>query len=114
MYLLYSLGLSLLFLALLPYFVYQALVHGKYAASFKERMGWLPFQNEDRETIWLHAVSVGEFRGAKPLIEKLTPHVPAYRLVVPTTTLTGQTLARSHSNNFDATFYFPFDWAFAT
>ena len=114
MYFLYSVALSFLFIALLPYFVYQALVHGKYAASFKERMGWLPFQNEDRETIWLHAVSVGEFLAAKTLIEKLRTGFPAYRLVVSTTTFTGQTLARSHSNNFDATFYFPFDWAFAT
>ena len=38
MYFLYSLALSLLFLALLPYFVYQAARHGKYAGSFVERI----------------------------------------------------------------------------
>lgn len=114
MYFLYSLALTLLFLALLPYFVYQALVHGKYAGSFKGRMGWLPIQNEGGKTIWLHAVSVGEFLAAKTLIEKLRANFPAYRLVVSTTTLTGQKLAHAPSNNVDATFYFPFDWAFAT
>lgn len=117
MYFLYSLGLSFLFFALLPYFVYQAFVHGKYAGSFKERLGWLPVQrgsrDEGRETIWLHAVSVGEFLAARALIDKIKADLPGYRLVVSTTTLTGQTLARSPSNGFDATFYFPFDWKFA-
>ena len=117
MYFLYSLGLSLLFFALLPYFVYQALVHRKYAGSFKERLGWLPDQRgpsgDGRETIWLHAVSVGEFLAARALIHKLKTDLPGYRLVVSTTTLTGQTLARSPSNSFEGTFYFPFDWKFS-
>jgi 3-deoxy-D-manno-octulosonic-acid transferase len=117
MYFLYSLGLSFLFFALLPYFVYQALVHRKYAGSFKERLGWLPDQRgssgDGRETIWLHAVSVGEFLAARGLIDKLKTDLPGYRLVVSTTTLTGQTLARSPSNSFEETFYFPFDWKFS-
>lgn len=117
MYFVYSLALSLLFFALLPYFAYQALRHGKYAGSFKERLGWLPVQpgstGINRETIWLHAVSVGEFLAAKPLIDRLRSDLPAYRLVVSTATLTGQNLARGESNGFDATFYFPFDWQFS-
>ena len=117
MYFLYSLVLSFLFFALLPYFAYQALRHGKYAGSFKERLGWAPLQSDTteagRETIWLHAVSVGEFLAARPLIEKLKTDLPAYRLVVSTTTLTGQTLARLPKNNFDGAFYFPFDWKFS-
>jgi 3-deoxy-D-manno-octulosonic-acid transferase len=117
MYFLYSFALSLLFFALLPYFAYQALRHGKYAGSFKERMGWAPVQpgstDDGRETIWLHAVSVGEFLAARALLDKLKIDLPAYRLVVSTTTLTGQTLARLPSNNFDGTFYFPFDWRFS-
>lgn len=117
MYFVYSLALSLLFFALLPYFAYQALRHGKYAGSFKERLGWLPVQpgstEVSRETIWLHAVSVGEFLAAKPLMDRLRAELPAYRLVVSTATLTGQNLARAESNGFDATFYFPFDWKFS-
>jgi 3-deoxy-D-manno-octulosonic-acid transferase len=119
MYLLYSLALAVLFFALLPYFAYQALVHGKYAGSLRERMGWLPISVEPdssgdaRETIWLHAVSVGEFVAARALTAELKTGLPSYRLVVSTTTLTGQTLARAASNSFDATFYFPFDWKFS-
>lgn len=115
MYLLYSLVLSLLFLALLPYFVYQAARHGKYASNFKERMGWLPesLRGDGRKTVWVHAVSVGEFLAARPLIERLKSSLPTARIVVSTTTLTGQRLARSQSHLFDAAFYFPFDWKFS-
>ena len=115
MYLLYSLVLSLLFLALLPYFVYQAARRGKYSGSFKERMGYLPapLRADDRKTIWVHAVSVGEFLAARSLISRLRSDLPGARIVVSTTTLTGQQLARSHSHLFDAALYFPFDWKFS-
>jgi 3-deoxy-D-manno-octulosonic-acid transferase len=115
MYFLYSFALSLLFFALLPYFAYQALRHGKYAGSFKERLGWLTISapSDRRETIWLHAVSVGEFLAARSLIEGLKAEMPGYRLVVSTATLTGQRLARAASNTFDSTFFFPFDWKFS-
>jgi 3-deoxy-D-manno-octulosonic-acid transferase len=115
MYLLYSFVLSLLFFALLPYFLYQAARHGKYAGSFKQRMGRLPesLRHDGRKTIWVHAVSVGEFLAARPLIERLRRELPAARLLVSTSTLTGQQLALSHSDLFDGAFYFPFDWNFS-
>ncbi|HLG13960.1 MAG TPA: 3-deoxy-D-manno-octulosonic acid transferase [Blastocatellia bacterium] len=116
MYLLYSLTLWLAFVALLPYFIYQAIRHGKYAGSFKQRLGRLPDHvgSDGRNTIWVHAVSVGEFIAARPLIERLKRELPEHRIVVSTTTLTGQSLARSQQGKtFDAAFYFPFDWTFA-
>ena len=116
MYFLYSLALTLLFLTLLPYFIYQAIRHGKYAGSFKQRLGRLPVSlvGDSRPAIWIHTVSVGEFNAARPLIESLRREMPSYRLVVSTTTATGQQLAQSQiPHAFDAAFYFPFDWAFA-
>jgi 3-deoxy-D-manno-octulosonic-acid transferase len=78
-------------------------------------MGWLPeaARGHGRKVIWVHAVSVGEFLAAKPLIEGLKRDLPGHRIVVSTTTLTGQQLARSQSPSFAASFYFPFDWKFA-
>lgn len=115
MYFLYSLGLSLLFVALLPYFVIQALRYGKYAGSFRQRLGRLPdsIRSDGRRTIWLHAVSVGEFLAAKPLVDQLRRELTDYRVVVSTTTLTGQRLAQAEPNTIDGAFYFPFDWRFA-
>lgn len=116
MYFLYSFALSVLFIVLLPYFIYQAFKHGKYTGNFRERLGRLPdgIRGGERPTIWMHAVSVGEFNAARPLIERLKQEFSGHRIIVSTTTLTGQRLARSQaSGNFDAVFYFPFDWAFA-
>lgn len=112
MYLFYSLIISLLFLALLPYFIYNALRHGKYSGSFGQRMGRLPdsIRGSARPTVWVHAVSVGEFNAARPLISRLAREMPGHRLVISTTTLTGQRLARAA---FDHVFFFPFDWGFA-
>lgn len=114
MYLLYSLALSLLSVALLPYFLYQALRHGKYAGSLKERMGRLPesLRGDGRQAVWVHAVSVGEYLAARPIIERLRSEMPGSRLVISTTTLTARRLAGSDSHRFDGLFYFPFDWQF--
>ncbi|HET8677177.1 MAG TPA: glycosyltransferase N-terminal domain-containing protein, partial [Blastocatellia bacterium] len=115
MHLLYSLALLALSLALLPYFIYQALRHGKYVGSLKDRLGSLPddARGDGRPTVWVHTVSVGEFNAARPLIASLRQRMPGHRLVVSTTTMTGQQLARRDCPRLlDAVFYFPFDWAF--
>jgi 3-deoxy-D-manno-octulosonic-acid transferase len=116
MYLIYSLALTLLFLVLLPYFIYQAIRHGKYSGSLKQRLGHLPasLRPDGRLTIWVHTVSVGEFLAARPLIEMIRSELPGWRIVVSTVTATGQRLASEIApERIDAAFYFPYDWAFA-
>ncbi len=116
MYYLYSFALSILFFALAPYFVYQALRHGKYTENFKQRLGVLPDALGDgsRPTVWVHTVSVGEFNAARPLLKDIRADLDNHRLVVSTTTRTGQMLARAEPKTvLDAAFYFPFDWKFA-
>jgi 3-deoxy-D-manno-octulosonic-acid transferase len=116
MYLFYSFTLSVLFVLLLPYFAYQSFRYGKYWNSFFERMGRLPesLRSDSRPALWIHAVSVGEFLAALPLIAALREAFPAWRLVVSTTTMTGQRLARSRQEGqFDAVCFFPFDWGFS-
>jgi 3-deoxy-D-manno-octulosonic-acid transferase len=64
--------------------------------------------------IWLHCVSVGETNAARPLIDRLLMEFPDHRLIISTTTKTGQELARkAFAGKADAIFYFPFDWKFS-
>jgi len=111
MFLLYSLLLATGFLAFLPRFLFQK----KYAASFSERLGNLPdFDSEGKPVVWLHCVSVGETQAARPLVRELLKNFPEYKLVVSTTTLTGQRLAKEiFAADAALVFYFPFDFRFA-
>ena len=111
MFFLYNFLLALGFLVYLPRFLFQK----KYAASFRERLGNLPdFDAEGRRVVWLHCVSVGETQAARPLVKKLLENFPDYRLVVSTTTVTGQKLAREiYAKEASLVFYFPFDFKFA-
>ncbi len=110
MYLAYSLLLSLGLLVLIPYFLFQALAHGKYIEGLRQRLGSVPLTN-GRQVIWLHCVSVGETQAARPLAQRLKEQFPHHALVVSTITLTGQNLARDvFRKQADSVFYFPFDW----
>jgi 3-deoxy-D-manno-octulosonic-acid transferase len=111
-YLLYSFLTAVVFVVASPYFVYQALRHNKYVGSIAQRLGYLPvsFNLDGDESIWVHAVSVGEVLSARPLISELHAAYPKLRVFLSTTTLTGQQLARRSVSDVDAVFYFPFDW----
>jgi 3-deoxy-D-manno-octulosonic-acid transferase len=112
MYLLYSILLTLGVVVLLPRFLLDALRHGKYVAGLGERLGNLhALEKDSSPVIWLHCVSVGETQAARPLVNELRQRFPAHRLVVSTTTLTGQKVAREVFKDVAArVFYFPFDW----
>jgi 3-deoxy-D-manno-octulosonic-acid transferase len=111
MFLLYNFLLAVGFLVYLPRFLFQK----KYAASFGERLGNLPdFDAEEKPVVWLHSVSVGETQAARPLVKELLENFPEYKLVVSTTTLTGQKLAKEiFAGDAALVFYFPFDFRFA-
>ena len=96
MYLLYSFVTLLALVVLSPYFLYQALRHNKYVGSLRQRLGYLPvsFNLDGDDSIWVHAVSVGEVLAARPLITELRRRYPRLRLFLSTTTRAGQQLAR--------------------
>ena len=112
MYLAYSILLTLGFALMLPLFLLR---REKYAGGFVQRLGsYPPFQQDAREVIWLHCVSVGETNAARPLVEALRKEFPERRLVISTTTRTGQELAHKiFGDKADAIVYFPFDWKFS-
>ena len=111
MYSLYSILVLAIVVIASPWFIYQAVRYKKYVGSLGQRMGHLPvsFNMDADESIWIHAVSVGEVLTARPLISDLRKRHPHLRIFLSTTTMSGQQLARRNVQDVDAVFYFPFD-----
>ena len=140
-YSLYSLALALAMLLSLPYWLYHILRHGKYRIGLVERLGRVPPRliataNAEPQpnrsaavpaavpelaegasrprprVIWIHAVSLGEVLAVSGLVEQMRRDFPHHRVLVSTTTDTGQSLARKRFGEANV-FYFPMDFAFA-
>ncbi len=110
MFFLYNLLAALI---LAPYYLYRALRHGGYGGTLRQRLGFLDpsLSQTGRATIWLHAVSVGEVLSCQELAAGLRRHFPHTRILVSTTTATGQALAREKLGAFaDRFFYAPLDF----
>jgi len=117
-YFLYSLLMAMAALLLTPYWIIKGLSQGKYLSNLSERLGFsypglekLP--KERASAIWLHAVSVGEALSSVALAKKLKEQYPERPLIISTTTLTGQSIARERMPFADTVVYFPLDWAFS-
>jgi 3-deoxy-D-manno-octulosonic-acid transferase len=115
MYALYSALLVFFLVLTLPYWLLQMMRHGKYRAGLRQRFGMVPAALAGRgenPAIWVHAVSVGEVVASSAVVEALRQNFPSHRVLVSTTTSTGQKLA---AQRFGAqnVFYFPLDFAFA-
>jgi 3-deoxy-D-manno-octulosonic-acid transferase len=112
----YSLLLGIAALVLTPYWLVQGLRHGKYFSNLSERLGFSypslkPGQNF-QGAILLHAVSVGEVLSGISLARRLKEAYPQRPLIISTTTITGNKLARERMPFADAVIYFPLDWSF--
>src|SRR5262249_8611099 len=109
-YFIYSLLMGLAATLLLPYWLIQSLRHGKYLSNWSERFG-LSFPSlaqlpADRAgAIWIHAVSVGEVLAGVALARRLKERYANRPLIVSTTTMTGQALARERLPFADAILY---------
>lgn len=111
MYVLYSLLILMLGVVVSPYLAYQAIRYKKYIGSLGQRMGYLPvsFNLDGEESIWIHAVSVGETMTVRALIADLRRRYPNLRIFLSTTTMAGQQVARRNVHDVDAVFYLPLD-----
>jgi len=116
-YLVYSVLMALAAILLTPYWLIQGIRHGKYLSNLRERLGLklpalegLPANRSP--AIWLHAVSVGEVLSGLTLAKQLKEQFPERPLVVSTTTITGQALAKERMPFADAVIYFPLFWSF--
>jgi 3-deoxy-D-manno-octulosonic-acid transferase len=115
MYLLYTFIYAVALVVSLPYWLIAMLRAGKYRAGLTERFGQVPqrlrLPAQTEQSIWFHAVSVGEVLAITSLIASLKQRAPDAHIFVSTTTLTGQTLARQRFGE-DNVFYLPLDLPF--
>jgi 3-deoxy-D-manno-octulosonic-acid transferase len=115
MYAFYSALLAFFLVLTLPYWLLQMMRHGKYRAGLRQRFGVVPAAlagRGEKPAIWVHAVSVGEVVASSAVVESLRQKFPSHRVLVSTTTSTGQKLAAQRFGAENA-FYFPLDFAFA-
>jgi len=114
MYVAYSVLIVTFFVVMSPYLAWQAIRYRKYVRSLRQRLGYLPvsFNLDGDESIWIHAVSVGEVLTARALLPQLRERYPRLRLFLSTTTITGQQIAKNNLQYVDEVFYLPFDLGF--
>ncbi len=105
-----------------PWWVARMLTTERYREGLGERLGEVPPRlreavgpyADQRRVLWVHAVSVGEVLAASRLVGELEIAMrrrgERWRVVVSTTTRTGQALARERFGA-ERVFYYPLDFA---
>ena len=91
------------------------LLKGKAHRDFTQRFGNLPdsfSQISTSRPIWIHAVSVGEVLAVKNFIERLSEKFPNRKIVLSTTTKTGNAVAEKVLSKNILKFFFPLDFSF--
>lgn len=112
---LYSLAWSIALALSVPWWLWKMATTGKYREGLGERLGRVPSRLQlagtRRPAVWIHAVSVGEVLAISRLLHELSERLPQYRVMVSTTTRTGQQIAREQFGA-ENVFFYPLDFAF--
>lgn len=104
-----NIALFFYLLALLPKWLFDWIARGKKHPGLLNRLGAHLPDPGGRSVIWIHAVSVGEAKAARPLFLALKKEWPEAFFLVTTTTATGQAEAK-RSLPADAYRYLLFDF----
>ncbi len=116
MMLLYSAALGVALAAGSPFWLWRMMRHKHYRHGLPERLGRVPLRLRavlgHAPVLWVHAVSVGEVAAATHLVHRLSHELPDHRIVVSTTTPTGQQVARERFGS-SRVFFYPLDFASA-
>ena len=105
MYFTYTFFLTVGLALVLPYYLVR---FRKDFSTLSDRLGKLKLP-QLQDSIWVHAVSVGEVKAVERLVVGLRRLFPDKPLVVSTVTPAGQALAGRRRDIIDHTFYFPID-----
>ncbi|MDC9727426.1 MAG: lipid IV(A) 3-deoxy-D-manno-octulosonic acid transferase [Candidatus Thioglobus sp.] len=105
---------SLIGYSLLPVLIIRLLFKSIKASNYRqriyERLGFV--KKIPMPVIWIHCVSVGEFRASISLIDTLIKQYSNHRILVTSTTPTGSDAIKQHYHNKVLHLYFPFDLGF--
>ena len=111
----YNLLMPTVFLFFLPGLLIKYRNRGGWKSTYGERFGRFSRRRrreleEFRGAVWIHAVSVGETVVALNLVRALQKRRPGTRVVISTTTTTGQELARRDCPENTAVIFCPIDF----
>ena len=100
---------TILFYITLPFFFLERVIHKK-SAGWAKKFGYDVEDLTKEKVIMLHGCSVGEIVAVEGMAKKIKEAFPGYKLVVTTSTLTGQDIAKKKFSEIaDYITYFPFD-----
>jgi 3-deoxy-D-manno-octulosonic-acid transferase len=112
-YLIYDILLILATPGIMVYSLFRSWRRNRRREGMLERCGiykkGLFSSNEVMDTIWIHAVSVGETIAVHPLLKSLKERFPETRIVLSNVTETGHGIAQN-MREVDTCIYFPFDY----
>jgi len=106
---LYTLGHYAALPALLARLAWRARRNPGYGRRWGERFGWGGELPGSGDTVWIHAVSVGEVQAAVPLVRVLGERLAPSEVVLTTTTPTGSERVRALLGSRVVHRYFPYD-----
>lgn len=101
------------FVLSIPYILWHAKRRGGYKKDLQHKFGKVPERStssKESKRIWIQAVSVGEIKAIKPLIEALNKE-QNIELILTTTTSTGYRIAHeTYKDQVTDIYYFPLDF----
>lgn len=116
LYLVYDILLVLAIPLLVPWYLWRYVRRGRLRKGIGERFGLISREKtsllDGSDTVWVHAVSVGETMAVRPLLKALKARWPERKIVLSTVTETGREIAEKLPEA-DLCVYFPFDFGFS-
>jgi 3-deoxy-D-manno-octulosonic-acid transferase len=112
MYFAYNLLFTLGILLMAPYYAWRYRKTSFLRQSWRERWGLLPecFQQSRQESIWVHAVSVGETLAIAGLVHELQRRHPEISIFMSHVTPAGREAGEKRLPELRGRFYLPLDW----
>jgi 3-deoxy-D-manno-octulosonic-acid transferase len=107
-HLVYNIFFTFFLIFAAPYFVFRALIGGRFRTELIQRMGFLPALSL-KKPIWVHAASVGEVFCSIPLLKRIKKEFPKCEIILTTMTRTGNQTARTYIPEADAVLFCPID-----